>query len=129
MPKGLVLGETWVLLAHLDAVPAKQAEDECAACGKWKRHHADHGCTDPTLLVQCQEYQVPKPTPGIFCAFVPSAVELLLKESDATPERREKELKRGVTVVTVPDDDRDHQGSVWDKGDEDSQPELPGMPS
>ena len=49
-----------------------------------------------------------------------------MRESDATPERVEKEAKRGVTVVAVPDDDKDHQGSVWDK-DEDSQPELPGV--
>ena len=39
---------------------------------------------------------------------------------------RSKE-KRGVTVVTVPDDDKDHQGSVWDKDEEDSQPELSGV--
>jgi len=75
----------------------------------------------------CSAFKEPEPTPGIFSAFIPRAVELVLKESDATPERREKEGKRGVTVVTVPDDDRDHQGSVWDREDEDSQPELPGM--
>jgi len=32
-------------------------------------------------------------------------------------------------VVAVPDDDKDHQGSVWDAEDDDSQPELPGVAS
>ncbi len=103
-PKGLVVGKTWVLLAHLDAVPAK----ECPICGP--------ACNCETRS---------KPTPGIFSAFIPRAVELILKQSDATDERRAKEEKRGVTIVTVPDDDKDHQGSVWDKDDE--QEELPGV--
>lgn len=121
MPKGLVLGETWVLLAHLDAVPPKDGHpDVCTRCGFLKTEH------QPSTI--CSEFVPPKATPGIFCAFVPRAVELILKQSDATPERVEKEAKRGVTVVAVPDDDRDHQGTVWDsKDDEDSQPELPNV--
>lgn len=134
LPKGLVLGETWVLLAHLDAVQPQDPQ-KCTECGLPSSVHADHPDCKPgqTTLVQsgegrwspCSSFQAPKPTPGIFCAFVPRAVELILKQSDATPERVEKEAKRGVTVVAVPDDDRDHQGSVWDKDEEDSQPELP----
>jgi hypothetical protein len=135
MPKGLVLGETWVLLAHLDAVPSKEPTI-CTNCGFTMAAHAGGGLFNGGLMTltingetrtACETFQAPKPTPGIFCAFVPRAVELILKESDATPERREREAKRGVTVVAVPDDDRDHQGSVWDKDDEDSQPELPGV--
>jgi hypothetical protein len=120
LPKGLVLGETWVLLAHLDAVPPADPT-KCMVCNFTEKLHLPGAPADV-----CSAFQAPKPTPGIFCAFVPRAVELILKESDATPERREKEAKRGVTVVAVPDDDKDHQGSVWDK-DEDSQPELPGV--
>jgi hypothetical protein len=138
LPKGLVLGETWVLLAHLDAVPPK-VPDVCAKCGCGSALHKDRpeyifkGDGDVTFAIAdqkfqpCDEFQPPKPTPGIFCAFVPRAVELILKQSDATPERVEREAKRGVTVVAVPDDDRDHQGSVWDRDEEDSQPELPGV--
>ena len=97
-------------------------------CGYRKsRHHAGAPVGSAAMDDVCSSYQAPKPTPGIFCAFVPRAVELILKQSDATPERVEKEAKRGVTVVTVPDDDPDHQGSVWDAKDEDSQPELPGV--
>jgi hypothetical protein len=154
LPKGFAPGETWVLLAHLDAVPALDAcarliGDGKVRCGAPARRHGleeHHVSADglhhtgfawsqltvdedgrPDVHPVCQEFQVSKPTPGIFCVFVPRAVELILKESDATPERREKEAKRGVTVVAVPDDDRDHQGSIWDKDDEDSQPELPGV--
>jgi len=134
LPKGLVLGETWVLLAHLDAVPPREP-DLCAKCGVAKILHkagesgqlAVNGRVNPIPI--CDAFDPVKPTPGIFCAFVPRAVELILKQSDATPERVEREAKRGVTVVAVPDDDRDHQGSVWDKDDEDSQPELPGVAS
>jgi hypothetical protein len=137
MPKGLVLGETWVLLAHLDAVPPKDPHI-CACCGFTDAAHAGgvYRSEPMTMFIDgesktaCDKFEPFKPTPGIFCAFVPHAVELLLKESDATPERREKETKRGVTVVTVPDDDRDHQGSVWDKDEDEQsaeQPVLPGM--
>jgi hypothetical protein len=130
LPKGFVPGETWVLLAHLDAVPAKE-DRICARCNSDRAAHTYAGQevenVDGSKHRVCDEFQAPKPTPGIFCSFVPRAVELILKESDATPERIAMEAKRGVTVVEVPDDDRDHQGSVWDKDDKDSQPELPGV--
>ena len=129
LPKGLVLGETWVLLAHPDAVPPPK--DERASWARGPDHCVDCGFTQPEHgadgeLAVCRKFNPPKPSPGIFCAFVPHAVELILKQSDATPERVEKERKRGVSVVAVPDDDPDHQGSVWDAKDDDSQPELPG---
>ena len=138
IPKGLVLGETWVLLAHLDAEPAKDPK-VCARCGMSSSMHVGHpdfifkGDGPVSLTINgethrpCENFQAPKSSPGIFCAFVPRAVELILKESDATPERLEKEAKRGVTVVTVPDGDKDHQGSVWDGVN--AQEELPGVPS
>jgi hypothetical protein len=122
VPKGLVLGETWVLLAHLDAVPP--ASEACTVCNFREGEHLPGAPADV-----CATYQRPKPSPGIFCAFIPRAVELVLKQSDATEERVEKERKRGVTVVAVPDDDPDHQPVSRDGGgdDEDSQPELPGV--
>lgn len=138
LPKGLVVGETWVLLAHPDAVPPKTGEDGkpvCSNCGRNASAHVarssgESWCpTDRNGDGGVTNYEPVKPSPGIFCAFVPRAVELILKASDATPERVEKEKKRGVTVVAVPDDDPDHQGSVWDSKDDDSQPELPGVPA
>lgn len=122
IPKGLVLGETWVLLAHLDAMPPKNP-GYCTQCSKPASQHPG----EIMATSACEAFEEPKPAPGIFSAFIPRAVELVLKQSDATPERIEKEAKRGVTVVAVPDGDKDHHGSVWDK-DED-QPDLPGVSS
>jgi hypothetical protein len=121
VPKGLVLGETWVLLAHLDAVPP--ATGTCTVCNFSEGLHLPGATADV-----CSAYQRPKPSPGIFCAFIPRAVELVLQQSDATPERIEKERKRGVTVVAVPDDDPDHQPKGQEgQDDDDSQPTLPGV--
>jgi hypothetical protein len=123
IPKGFTVGQTWVLLAHLDAVPAVNT-NVCTACSD---DVAAHGPDGDCLSVCGESFRAPKPTPGIFCAFIPQRIELILKESDATPERIAKEEKRGVTVVKVPDNDPDHQGSVWDKAPEDDgQESLPG---
>ncbi len=132
VPKGLVIGETWVLLAHLDAISPKLGEDRVPICAKCGKEHSKHVARPSGIGFWCPcdkngdspgDYEPSKPTPGIFAAFIPTRLELLLKESDATDERREKEQKRGVTVVAVPDDDKDHQGSVWDS----PQEELPGV--
>lgn len=132
IPKGLELGKTWVLLAHLDAIPPQ--DTYCVHCGQPRDQVDVPGLTGGdrkagAAHAGCDDYEGPEAKPGIFCAFIPQRIELILKESDATPERRAKEEKRGVTIVTVPDDDKDHQGSVWDKADEESQPELPGVAS
>lgn len=108
IPKGMVIGQTWVLLAHLDAV-APEHSNVCTRCNCFEAQHVKMA---PVTGGTCEEFQAPKATPGIFCAFVPRAVELLLKQSECTAERLEKESKRGVTVIAVPDDDKDHQGSV-----------------
>lgn len=53
--------------------------------------------------------------PGIFWAFKPTRIEELITESQATAEKLEELAKRSITPVIVPDDDRDHQGSVYDR--------------
>lgn len=101
VPKGLVLGETWVLLAHPEA------------------------CYEPTSWAfrwLFGDGEVVR-APGVFYGFRPERLELVLKQSDATPERIAKEAERGVTVVAVPDDDKDHRGTVW-KGEEDEDRPL-----
>lgn len=45
---------------------------------------------------------------GVFYAFVPTGFELLMKESEATPDIVKKYKERGITVVKVPDNDPDH---------------------
>ena len=79
VPKGLELGKTWVYLAHRKAV-VEQVEDENTLTGYREEH-----------------------VPGIFYAFRPVRIEMLIKESDATEENLEKLKKRGITPVIVPD--------------------------
>lgn len=111
VPKDFTLGETWVLLAHPKAVP-------------------------PPLLTPLKEFleetddEPKKPTPGIFRAFKPERIEILVTESQkADNEFMAKVEKRGLTPVVVPDDDKDHQGSVYDKAEEEPEPPLVDPPS
>lgn len=122
VPRGMVIGQTWVLLAHpeaCDPLPLP-AEDSGEAV------------TDERYL---------KRRPGIFSMFLPTAIELIVKQSEydaaladgasyeastAEPrmksellERFERDRARGVTWVPVPDNDPDHQGTVYDKDEKD----------
>lgn len=45
---------------------------------------------------------------AIFHAFKPERIELIMRQSEATPEKIAEEAARGVTVVAVPDGDPDH---------------------
>jgi hypothetical protein len=45
---------------------------------------------------------------GVFCGFIPQAIEQLIWESEATKERLAELEKRGITPVIVPDGDKDH---------------------
>ena len=92
IPRGFKLGETWVLFAHPKAV-RKDVYDK-------------------QVLVE-EEY-----APGIFSAFKPTAIELILTESQATEEKLKELADKKITPVIVPDDDKDHQGSVFDKEEE-----------
>jgi hypothetical protein len=61
---------------------------------------------------------------GIFAMFKPTAIERLFTASGyaATDEEERRRMERqNVTPIIVPDDDRDHQGTVYDREDE---PEL-----
>ena len=49
-----------------------------------------------------------KKVAGIFHVFRPERVELIVRQSEATPEKIAEEAARGVTVVAVPDGDPDH---------------------
>lgn len=61
--------------------------------------------------------------PGVFYIWKPRALEKIVTETQAKDAAEmEKLAKAGITPVVVPDDDRDHQGSVYDKGDDDEPP-------
>jgi hypothetical protein len=100
VPRDFVVGETWVLLAHPKAIekrPEPAIVDDKPV---------------PT------EYQA-----GIFYAWRPTRIEKILLESQRGSEEVADLEKRGITPVFVPDGDKDHQGSVYDK--EEEEPELP----
>lgn len=103
LPRGFKLGESWVWLAHPKACRTDEGEK-----------------------------------PGVFYVWKPKAIEKIVLQSEydqalraargeaqpGSPEaealaRFDKDAKAGVKWVPVPDGDRDHQGSVYDKPDED----------
>lgn len=91
IPRDFKVGETWVLVAHPKAY-----------------HKLDH----PAGVVDL---------PGIFLVWKPERIEKICAESTRDSDEVKKLLERGITPVFVPDDDPDHQGSVYDKPED---PEL-----
>jgi hypothetical protein len=90
IPRGFVVGEHWVFLAHPEAV---------AVNGDGKK------------------------VPGVFSIFKPTAFEKLITETQARDRELMDDLTgRGIHAVVVPDDDRDHQGTVYDEADDDELP-------
>jgi hypothetical protein len=94
IPDGLVVGKTWVFMGHPDA---------CQEPLSWAMHW---------LFEDGEVYRAP----GIFQAFVPQAIEIILFESEATAERIAKEEARGVKVVIIPDGAPDARVS-WRPGE------------
>lgn len=61
-------------------------------------------------------------TPGLFFVFRPTRIDKIVTESQSRDEEEMERLAdRGITPVIVPDDDRDHRGTVYDKPDEEDQ--------
>jgi len=85
IPKGLVLGKTWVLLAH-PKVPFYRKVEGTSLRVYERQHHK----------------------PAIFYAFRPQRVEMLIWQKDATPQRLEELKKKGITPVIVPDGEKEH---------------------
>jgi hypothetical protein len=94
VPRGFKVGEHWVFLAHPHV---REVRDGDAL--KWEA--------------------------GIFRIFKPTAIEMIITKTMSEDAEVMADLEaRGITAVIVPDDDKDHQGSVYDKEDDD-EPELP----
>jgi hypothetical protein len=108
IPKGLVPGKTWVFLAHPKAVPVPVSE----------------------LTVE-ERADLPEDTthvyrPGVFSAFLVTAIEKCVTEQEAADEEAMAKLAaRNITPAILPDVPR-HRGSVYDNGDEEAvdAPEL-----
>jgi hypothetical protein len=53
---------------------------------------------------------------GVFRIFKPERIEKIVTQAQAQDEAEMNRLvEAGITPVVVPDDDRDHQGTVYDK--------------
>jgi len=88
IPKELVIGRSWVVMAHAKAVPTVIK------------------VKNPGDLVEHEEVVM---KPGIFHAFVPQAIELIVTPSMKKEEWVEDLVKKhGVKLVEVPEDDPDH---------------------
>ncbi len=79
VPKNLKLGETWVLFAHKKLI---------------RIHMEPDGSNEDV--------------PGVFYAFRPTSLELLVWQSEAKPEYLEDLAKRNITPIIIPDGDEDH---------------------
>jgi len=105
VPRNFKLGESWVLIAHPRAIyraPVTDAEREEFQAER------DNGSPELHLIRK-----------GVITMFRPTAVEKIVTESQAADEAEMAKLtEKGITPVVVPDDDKDHQGSVHDKDDQ-----------
>lgn len=100
VPRNFVLGETWVLIAHPRAIYRAPTTPE-------------------ELLEAHGELMLTRK--GVISMFRPVAIEKIVTATEAQNADAMSELAaKGITPVAVPDDDRDHQGSVY----EDPQAEL-----
>lgn len=96
VPRNLELGETIVLFAHMKAIAV-------AALAS--------GSTDLRL----ENFRYSEFVPGIFYAFRPQSIELLIWASEATPEYHDHLVKRGITPIIIPDGDMDHHPNTKDQ--------------
>lgn len=87
IPKGLILGKTWVLLAH----------PECKFYESGFFENKDGLAKG-----------VPKTGAGIFYAFVPQRVEMLVPKSEATEDHITELEDQGITPILVPDEIKGH---------------------
>lgn len=100
IPKELVVGTTWVWLAHRETIPAEHKLD-CRGLGSMKETDIEglvRKTNDGTLLEWCNCGA--KPTPGVFHAFVPTRIEYVVKGDESDIEI-EALAKRGLTLVKV----------------------------
>ena len=112
IPRGFVVGETWVLLAHPKAVPTKEIDNDAA-----EKFMAEN----PLLVSQMttheliEKFSMRLHKPGVFHVWMPTRVEKLVLESQRGTPEIEALSRQGITPIFIPDDDTDHQGSVYEK--------------
>lgn len=109
VPKDFVVGETWVWLAHRQAISSP-----CETCGGWGTMIEDGSgdtCDDCDGSGTIRK-------PGVFTAFRPERIEYILKGTE-TDEEIERLEARGITPVRLKWDD----APVFDELEEDVEDE------
>ena len=96
IPNDFKLGETWVMLAHPNAVRTD---------GPYEDRHGQLDLARDKMV------------PGIFSVFKPIRIEKVLFKEDATVDELASLERRGITPVIL-NDDADHEGTVYDPEDE-----------
>jgi hypothetical protein len=97
VPRGFKVGETWVAIAH------------------------------PAAITGTDEAGNATVAPGVIQLVRPDRIEQIITETMSRDAEFMADLDaKGVTPVIVPDDDKDHQGSVYDKEVEDDAPRANG---
>jgi len=135
--RGIEMGKTWILLAHAEGAKRWDCErrknglcvkhlaadgslQECPISDKAHRSNTSVNATTGAPLCM-DRMPVQKKVQAIFYAFKPERYELLVTKAqfDAlTPDEVEAYDARHIKLVVVPNEDRDHQGSVWDEESE-----------
>jgi hypothetical protein len=117
LPRGFKLGEHWVLIAHPRAIKRRpQTPEEQAELVDANKARVQDDLPLEAFLVR----------KGIISVFQPTAIEKIVTESQAKETAEMDALrKKGITPVVVPDEDKDHQGNVFDVDDgEDDDPQT-----
>lgn len=94
LPKGFELGTTWVYLAHRKAI----LRDEVDPAKPADTHQVGY--------------------PGVFSAFKPTGVDLVIDDEHAVPERAERlaeQVGSGARIVKVIKADEQRQASLFDR--------------
>src|SRR5215469_9649584 len=108
IPKDFKIGVTWVALAH----PKGFKCGKCQGSGIHDDEECEH-CNGKGCFA------------AIFRVFKPTGIEKIITRTESQNEEEMKKLAdRGVTPVVVEDNDKDHQGSVYD---DESAPEVAPM--
>src|SRR5262249_31094589 len=100
------VGETWILIAHPKTVSCKSCVGTGMEEAKGGIHEGHPKCSDCHGTGKL---------PGIFKVWCPSRIEKIVPESSRGSAEVQELLDKGITPVFVPDNDPDHQGTVYDK--------------
>lgn len=99
VPRNFKAGETPVFLAHRKTIERPATAEDIENNPKLKG-------------------ELISSFPGIFYVWIPQAIEKIFKESDRGTTAVKDTESRGIRAVFVPDNDKDHQGTVYDKEEE-----------